>query len=152
MCIRDRPSVVRKRDGTLVAYCRDSGRAPKRVLISSSNDDGETWSPAKDTDIPNPGSSLEVIALASGDWILIGNDTETSRARLTVMLSDDEGQTWSMKRKIEPSDDEGLAFDYPSVVQTRDGLIHLTYSYSSKQGRSIRHCVMNEEWIKHPNR
>ena len=129
------PSVVRKRDGTLVAFCRDSGRAPKRVLISTSKDDGQTWSPARDTDIPNPGSSLEVLALANGDWLFVGNDTENGRGRISVWLSKDEGTTWSTKKTIEPSNDAGQAFDYPSVIQTQDGQVHITYSYSSKNGR-----------------
>jgi len=146
------PSVVRKQDGTLVAFCRDSGRAPKRVLTSTSKDDGETWSPATDSDIPNPGSSLEVIALKNGNWILVGNDTEKGRDRLSVMLSKDEGTTWATIKTIEPTDAAGQSFDYPSVAQTRDGVIHLTYSYSSKNGRCIRHCVMNGDWIEQPQR
>src|SRR6185295_15680874 len=34
------PSVVRKNDGTLVAYLRDNGPPPKRVHTSTSKDDG----------------------------------------------------------------------------------------------------------------
>lgn len=141
------PTVARRTDGTLVAFCRDSGGAPGRVLVAESTDDGETWSPAVDSDIPNPGSSLEVLRLADGRWLLIANDTERSRDRLTVMLSDDEGRTWSTKRQVEPSEQPGR-FDYPSVIQSRDGLIHLTYSYTTKPGRCIRHCVLNTEWIE----
>ena len=37
------PSVVRKNNGTLVAYLRDNGPAPKRALMSESTDDGESW-------------------------------------------------------------------------------------------------------------
>ena len=49
------PSVVRKNDGTLVAYLRDNSPAPKRALMSESTDDGESWTTARDTDILNPG-------------------------------------------------------------------------------------------------
>ncbi len=142
------PSVVRKKDGTLVAYCRDSGSSPRRVMVSRSHDNGETWSAAVDSDIPNPGSSLEVIALTDGNWVLVCNDTERGRHRLSVMLSNDEGQTWKTKRTIEPSDQTGKSFGYPSIIQSRDGLIHLTYSYTTAAGRCIRHCVTNTEWIK----
>src|SRR6185503_14858196 len=47
------PSVVRKNDGSLVAYLRDNGPPPKRVHVSSSKDDGVSWSFAVDTEIPN---------------------------------------------------------------------------------------------------
>src|SRR5215471_20048269 len=76
-CIQ--PSVVRKNDGTLVAYLRDNGPPPKRAHISFSRDDGVTWTSARDTDIPNPGTSLEVVRLKRGDWILVHNDLEQGR-------------------------------------------------------------------------
>ncbi len=142
------PSVVRKQNGELVAFCRDSGHPPPRILVARSQDDGETWSPATDSTLPNSGSSLEAIVLNDGSWILIGNDTDQGRHRLTVLLSTDEGRSWKHKRVIEPSDTQGKTFDYPSVIQSQDGLIHLTYSYSSTEGRCIRHCVMNVEWIE----
>jgi predicted neuraminidase len=48
------PSVVRKKDGMLVAYMRDNGPAPKRIHMSTSKDEGMTWAPAEDTQFPNP--------------------------------------------------------------------------------------------------
>ena len=116
-------------------------------MVAHSKDDGDTWSAAVDSDIPNPGSSLELIALADGTWALVCNDTERGRHRLSIMLSNDEGQTWETKRTLEPSDREGKSFGYPSIIQTRAGLIHLTYSYTTAAGRCIRHCVTNTEWI-----
>jgi len=142
------PSLVRRKDGTVVAYLRDDGEAPKRVLMSMSKDDGESWSVALDIDIPNPGSSLNVISLKDGHWLMVCNDTERGRHRLSTLLSDDEGKTWKWKRQLEPSDKEGKTFAYPSVIQTRDGLIHITYSVFTDSGNSIRHCVINTEWIK----
>ena len=54
------PSLVRKKDGTLVAYMRDNGPAPKRLHVSRSRDRGETWSAVEDSSLPNPGSGAEV--------------------------------------------------------------------------------------------
>ncbi|MEO2049310.1 MAG: sialidase family protein [Pirellulales bacterium] len=146
------PTVIRKEDGSLVAYCRDSGDAPQRAMISRSDDEGETWSAAVDSQIPNPGSSLEVIKLADGRWLYIGNDTDDGRHRLTAMLSDDEGKTWKIRRQIEPSDEAGISFGYPSAIQSRDGLIHMTYTYATNSGKAIRHTVMNSEWIESAQR
>jgi predicted neuraminidase len=142
------PSIVRKKNGTLVAYMRDSGNAPYRVLISTSTDDGESWSPAVDTDIPNPGSSLEAIALQDGRWVMVFNDTEHDRHRLAAALSDDEGKTWKPKRYIGKSDDRSKSYAYPSLIQAKDGTLHLTYSYREPAGATIRHCTFSADWIK----
>lgn len=142
------PSIVRKNDGTLVAYCRDSGSPPARALMSISRDGGESWSAAIDSDVPNPGSSLEVCRLKDGSWLMVCNDTEEGRQRLSALLSADEGATWKWKRPIEPSDPEGTSFSYPSVIQTTDGLVHMTYSYDGPRGSCIRHTVINTEWVK----
>jgi predicted neuraminidase len=147
-CIQ--PSVVRKNDGTLVAYLRDNGPPPKRAHISFSKDDGVTWTPAHDTDIPNPGSSLEAIRLRSGNWIMVYNDLERGRYSLVAALSDDEGATWRWKRHLEgdPSTPSTSQYHYPSVTQAKDLSIHVTYSYFVPQGKSIKHVRFNEDWIK----
>jgi len=142
------PSIVRKKDGTLVAYMRDSGNAPYRVLISTSTDDGESWSPAIDTNIPNPGSSLEAIALQDGRWVMVYNDTEQGRHSMAVALSDDEGKTWKWKRHIGKSDDRTKSYAYPSLIQAKDGMLHLTYSYTEKGQATIHHCTFSADWIK----
>jgi predicted neuraminidase len=142
------PSLVRRRDGTLVAYLRDNGPPPKRALRAESKDDGVTWSPVMDTDIPNPGSSLEVIGLKDGSWLMVFNDTERGRHSLAAWMSDDEGKSWKWKRHLElEQPDKGGSFSYPSVIQTRDGMIHVTYSYS-KGGQAIKHARFNAEWVK----
>jgi predicted neuraminidase len=142
------PSIVRKKDGTLVAYLRDSGDPPARVQISTSSDDGESWSAAVDTDIPNPDSSLEVIALKDGRWVMVYNDTEHGRHRLAAALSDDEGKTWKSKQYIGKSDDRTKSYAYPSLIQAKDGTLHLTYSYRESAGATIRHCTFSPDWIK----
>ena len=150
------PSVVRKNDGTLVAYLRDNGPAPKRVQIATSPDQGVSWTNTTDTEIPNPGSSLEVIRLKSGNWLMVHNDLEKSRYSLAAALSDDEGKTWKWRRHLEgnPAKPTKNRFHYPSVIQAADGVIHITYSYFSEEpdapqkGKSIKHVRINEEWIK----
>lgn len=145
------PTVVQKRDGTLVAYLRDNGPPPKRALMATSTDSGVSWTPAHDTEIPNPGSSLEAIRLKTGEWLMIGNDTEKGRNRLRASLSDDEGKTWKWHRYIENRDSG--QFHYPSVIQSpRDGAIHITYSRflpaGSGQLKTIVHARFDGAWVK----
>ena len=142
------PTIVEKNDGTLAAYLRDTGEGPNRIQVSYSGDKGETWSPATDTSIPNPDSSLEVIALESGNWLMILNDTEQGRHRLSAFLSDDEGASWKWRRVVEPGPMGGTSFAYPSVIQGQDGTIHMTYSTKTDQGSCIRHAVIAEAWVK----
>jgi predicted neuraminidase len=155
------PSIVRKKDGTLYTLMRDNGPPPKRLHLSQSHDGGETWSPVADSDLPNPGSGAEVIALRNGHWVLVYNDTEQGRHSLAVAISDDEGQSWKWRRHLEsqrPGPAAG-AFHYPSLIQARDGTLHVTYSFhlSSQsaardaEGRprhkAIKHAHFNEEWV-----
>ncbi len=144
------PSVVRKKDGTLVAYLRDNGPPPKRAMISFSKDDGVSWTVAKDTEILNPGTSLEVIRLRNGDWIMVYNDLEQKRHSLVAAISDDEGATWKWRRHLDGRPDQpgAVEYHYPSVIQAKDGAIHVTYSYFVPGGKSIKHARFNEEWVK----
>src|SRR5204863_7855727 len=133
-----------------------NGPQPQRVMVSESTDEGKTWTLAKDIELPNPGSGLEAIALRSGRWLMIYNDTERGRHSLAVSLSDDEGRTWPITRLLE-HDERGASsgsYSYPSIIQAKDGTIHATYSYKPNpknaqregQGESIKHAAFNEDW------
>jgi predicted neuraminidase len=142
------PSLVQKRDGTLVAYMRDNGPPPKRVLRSESRDGGMSWSPVVDDDLPNPGSGLEVIRLQNGRWAMVCNDTEQGRHRLAVLLSDDEGKSWKWKRYLENDPPGAGSYSYPSIIQAQDGTIHVTYSWSQPgKGSCIKYARFNEAWV-----
>jgi predicted neuraminidase len=142
------PSVVRRKNGDLVAFMRDNGPAPKRVMQSISKDSGETWSPAEDINLPNPGTSVEAIAMKDGRWVIAYNDLEKGRTSLAISMSDDEGETWKWKRIM----DRGVGnYHYPSLIQAADGTLHLTYSIfeskDGKQAKSIKHAHFNADWI-----
>ncbi|HEV3236816.1 MAG TPA: exo-alpha-sialidase [Gemmataceae bacterium] len=156
------PSLARKKDGTLVAYMRDNGPPPKRLMVSESRDSGKTWSPVRDTDIPNPGSGAEVLGLRDGRWVLVYNDTERGRHSLAVSLSEDEGKTWKWTRRLEYSEPgpDATHASYPSIIQAKDGTLHVSYTYTlngknvkrDAQGRPQRECIkhahFDEAWIK----
>ncbi len=156
------PSIVRRRDGSLYTLMRDNGPPPQRLMQSESRDRGETWSPVTDSDLPNPGSGAEVIALRNGHWALVGNDTEQGRHRLAVQISEDEGRTWKWKRHLEsdPPGPEAGSYHYPSIMQARDGTLHASYSYHLNRRRlpkdgdgdpaakAIKHAHFNEAWVQ----
>ncbi len=94
------PSLVRKNDGALVAFMRDNG-SHHRIRLSTSSDDGVSWSPVTDSSFPNPGAGIEAIRLANGHWALIYNDLPRGRHSLAVTVSDDEGVSWKWTRHLE---------------------------------------------------
>ena len=160
------PTLARRKDGTIVAYMRDNGPPPKRLMVSTSRDRGETWSPVEDSALPNPGSGAEVVVLANGHWALVYNDLERDRYSLAVSLSEDEGQTWRWTRHLErdaaPAETSAGRgqYHYPSLIQAADGSLHATYSYFAPTGsvrpdsegrlprKAIKHAHFNEAWIR----
>jgi len=138
------PAVLRRNDGTLVAYMRENGPR-KRVRVCESSDDGLTWGEVTNSELLNPGSGLDGVRLASGKWLLVYNDTVTGRNKLAVSLSLDEGRTWQHTRHLE--DQPTGSYHYPAVIQGADGTIHCVYSYFVEGGKSMKHVAMNEAWI-----
>lgn len=141
------PTLARRKDGTIVAFMRDGGVEPGRVMVSESKDDGERWSVAKDTDLPNPGSSLAVINLADGRWLMALNDTEDGRHQLAVMVSDDEGRTWKGKQYLDKSPPREGGYGYPTLIQADNGRVHVTYTHDVKTGKSIKHVEFDPAWL-----
>ncbi|NOR65501.1 MAG: neuraminidase (sialidase)-like protein [Candidatus Scalindua sp.] len=153
------PSIAIKKDSTLVAYMRDGGGPPKRMHVSESKDKGMTWSAVKDTEIPNPGSGADVVTLANGHWVLANNDGKIDRGRqsLAISISTNEGQSWDYTRHLEVEnqvDSFKIMAAYPSIIQGKDGSLHVIYSYShnypeGKQqgGEAIKYAHINEAWI-----
>ncbi len=117
-----------------------------RVRVSESTDDGETWGLVGVSDLPNPGSGLDGLRLASGAWALVYNDTTNGRNRLAVSLSKDEGRTWPVTRHLE--DQPTGSYHYPAVTGGRDGTIHVVYSYFVDGGKSMKHAAFGEAWVE----
>jgi predicted neuraminidase len=141
------PSLVRRNDGTLVAFMRENGKR-KKIRMSRSDDEGKTWSPVVDSPLPNPGAGVEAIRLANGRWAIVYNDTTEGRHSLAISLSDDEGATWPVTRPIERTRPGEDAFHYPSIIQSRDGWIDVTYTRHTREGSTIQHARFDEDWIR----
>ncbi len=137
------PALVQKKDGTLVAYMRDAGDSPLRVHVSTSGDLGYSWSPSRKSDIPNT-ASVEILRLNDGRWAFLGNDREDGRYRLALYLSDDEGATWKWKTLLENKRKEEGGYSYPALIQSKDGLLRITYSHhEQKNSKSIKYVVID---------
>jgi predicted neuraminidase len=89
------------------------------------------------TNLRNPGSGVDVASSNSGRLLLVYNDSEQLRTPLTLGISPDEGRTW-LTHDVEAGPGE---FSYPKLLQTRDGLWHLFYTY---QRTHIQHLAFAE--------
>lgn len=150
------PSFAQRKDGTIVAFMRDNGPPPNRVLVSESKDLGETWSQVTDHPVlNNPGSGLELMKASNGDWLCIYNDRPDGRYSLAVSLSEDGGKTWNATRHLELRSPGQGEFHYPSIIEGKDGKFHVTYSYFIKQphngepvGKTINYASFTKNWLK----
>ncbi len=133
------PSVVTLDDGRLLAVMRNAGRG--WLWVTASDDGGRSWASPADSGFPNPASPAELLRLASGNLVLIFNDSDAVRRPLSVSISADDGVTWHPPRVLV--DGEGN-YAYASAVQTGDGLIHVVYSHDREW---IGHITLNEAWI-----
>jgi len=139
------PSVLRRDDGTLVAYMRENGPR-QHIRVAQSTDDGRTWGAVGQIDLPNPGSGLDGVRLHNGHWVLVYNDSTRDRRSLAISLSHDEGRSWKWTRHLERHDSG--SYHYPCVVQAPDETIHVIYSYFVPDGKSMKHAAINEAWIR----
>ena len=139
------PTILRRSDGTLIAYMRENGPL-ERIRVSESGDDGISWGPVGVSNLPNPGAGIDAVRLANGHWLLAYNDTTRERNSLAVSISEDEGRSWKWTRHLEHHPDG--AYHYPAVIQDTQGTIHVVYSYFVEGGKSIKHAAFNEAWIR----
>jgi predicted neuraminidase len=128
------PTILTHPGGGLQAIGRTrSGR----IFETRSSDRGLTWSPLALTDLPNPSAGIDAVTLRDGRQLVVYNHTTTGRSPLNIAVSTD-GRVWQAALVLE--DDPGLEFSYPAVIQTRDGLVHITYTWHRER---IRHVVVD---------
>lgn len=136
------PALAERKDGTLMALMR---KRP-RITEIFSKDSARTWTDARPTTLKNPNAGISMIQLANGHLVTVFNDTETSRSPLSITRSLDEGRTWESPLKLEANYGE---YSYPSLLQTDDGMIHVTYTF---RRYGVKHVQFNENWLVHLTR
>lgn len=132
------PSILTLKNGELLALGRTR---QKRMFEIKSDDNGKTWAEMKLTDLPNPNSGTDAVTLKEGRQLLVYNHTATDgrRTPLNVAISSD-GVAWSSAFVLE--DQLKSEFSYPAVIQTRDGLVHITYTWKRQR---IKHVTLDPQ-------
>ena len=134
------PSVLIHPGNRLQLVCRST---TSKILTSWSADNGQSWSELAPLALPNPNSGIDAVTLRDGRHLLIYNHLKKGRYFLNAAISDN-GQDWNAAALLE-NEKPGTEFSYPAVIQTNDGLVHITYTWNRKQ---IKHVVITPDLIR----
>lgn len=134
------PAIIFHSGSRLQILCRSK---VFKVLSSWSDDNGRTWSELTPIAIPNPNSGIDAVSLRDGRHLLVYNHLKSGRNMLNVAVSEN-GTDWLAAVLLE-DDQEGTEFSYPAVIQTADGLVHITYTWNRKQ---IKHVIIDPSKIQ----
>lgn len=127
------PSVLVHRDGRLQAIGRTKSR---RLFETWSSDGGNTWSALALMSLPNPNAGTDAMTLRDGRHLVVYNPSTTLRTPLAIAVSSD-GKEWRQVLVLESTPGE---YSYPAVIQARDGMVHVTYTWRRQR---IRHVVVD---------
>lgn len=116
------PSILLHPDGSLEAI----GRTKQgRIFEIWSEDKGRIWGKMRASSLPNPNSGIDAVTLRDGRQLVVYNHTTKGRSPLNVAVSTD-GEEWKAALVLESAPGE---YSYPAVIQTSDGLVHITYTW-----------------------
>lgn len=101
-----------------------------------SEDGGKRWGEMRLTALPNPNAGTDAVTLADGRHLLVYNHTPRGRTPLNVAVSKD-GKQWQAALVLEKEPGE---YSYPAVIQTSDGLVHITYTWKRQR---VKHVVLD---------
>ena len=127
------PTILLHGEASIQVLCRSRQQV---ILEAWSTDSGKTWSPLRKTELPNPSSGIDAVKLRDGRYLLVYNHTPRGREVLNLAISED-GVKWRAARVLER---EAGEFSYPAMVQTRDGAVHVLYTWNR---RRLRHVVLD---------
>jgi predicted neuraminidase len=96
------------------------------------------WGPMRATELPNPSAGVDAVRLRDGRGLLVYNDTPRGRTPLNLATSRD-GRGWTNVMAFETEPGE---YSYPAIIQARDGMVHVTYTWKRER---IRHVTLNPE-------
>ena len=132
------PSIILLPDGRLEALCRTRSR---HIGVTFSSDNGETWSKLQFIDTPNNNSGIDAVTLLDGSYAMICNDwpieptkEKGARTPLSILRSTD-GMHWNHWITLE--DSPIMQYSYPSIIQSRDGHIHVVYTWRRQRIKHV---------------
>lgn len=143
----DENKVVELSDGRLMLNSRAQGGYRK---VAFSDDGGESWSGLHtDDELIDPANNGSIIRYdaeaapqsADARKLLFSNTaTQSGRSNLTIRQSCDNGETWPIRRVLEPG-----AAEYSTLTPLADGRFGLLYERGGYQ--HISYARFGEDWL-----
>ena len=153
------PGILQHADGRLQLLCRSK---EMHVPTSWSSDGGRTWTPLAASGLYAVNSGSDALTLQDGRHVLVYNYRDQPggapehyepgvlagaagapsgpRARWPLVVSvSRDGVTWKRAITLEDKPIRN-GYAYPAVIQTRDGRVHVTYTFDR---RMIKHVVID---------
>jgi predicted neuraminidase len=144
-------SFLRYSDNRLQMICRNNTSGSGNLRQFWSEDNGKTWSKMSDLNLPNPNSGTDAVTLNDGRQLLIYNHSHQAdknnnvqgkgRSVLNLAVSKD-GVQWNAVCVLE---DQKGEYSYPAIIQTKDGSVHIVYTWLRKL---IKHVVIDPQKIE----
>jgi alpha-L-rhamnosidase len=151
------PSILQYKDGRLQILCRSMNRT---VNESWSNDGGNTWSAMTASALPNNNSGTDAVTLKDGRQLIVYNHVKPpdslprgkgARTPLNVAISKD-GKKWYAAIMLE--DSPISQYSYPSVIQSKDGMVHIVYTWRRQKIKYVKvdpsklklKLIRDEQW------
>lgn len=114
-----------------------------KIFEIRSEDGGKTWGEITLGSLPNNNSGTDAVTLADGRHLIIYNHVGGTpgkwggkRTPLNLAASQD-GTNWSAALVLESEPGE---YSYPAIIQTKDGLVHITYTWKRQK---VKHVVVD---------
>lgn len=135
------PSILLHKDGRLQILCRTRNNGA--LAMAWSSDKGDTWTPLELTALPNNNSGTDAVNLNDGRYLLVYNHyrylpdggMNKNRTPINIALSDD-GVQWDASVILE--DSPVNQYSYPSVIQGKDGMIHVVYTWRRQRIKYVK--------------
>ena len=143
------PTLMLFKDRRILMLCRDRN-GNGNIWQCWSDDNGKSWGQFSPTALPNPNAGVDGLTLNDGRLLLIYNHTQresenpdvpTGRTMLNLAVSDD-GKTWKAACVFENT--PKAEFSYPAIIQTKDGLVHIAYTWKRQL---MKHVVLDPKKI-----
>lgn len=141
------PTFLKHSEEKIQLLARSGGKdSLTRIAQCWSEDGGKSWSEVTNTTLPNNNSAIDAVSLREGGHLLVYNHStredescgRKGRGILTVAYTED-GVNWDATTVLEFRTG-AVQYSYPAMIQTKDGLVHITYSWHRKR---IKHVVID---------